>query len=649
MILSELRIKNFRSIRDATLNVENLTTLVGANGTGKSTVLHALRLFYAQPEKRGGVVSVSMQDFFNRDSSKAIEITCTYEELSDNERDRFGDRVQDDSLSVTRVLDAEGNSKLHGSRLMHGAFKLIRSASAAKDMKSAYDDLKNDNPKYSDLPKWTKKDDAEPALQEWEHTHPEDCSLNLDEGAFFGWGNVGKGKLDSSTKFIMVPAVRDASEDAEDSARSAIGTLLDMVVRKRLRAREDIKKLQEKINTEYQELLEPTREVLGALGEELTSSLSNLIPSATVTLDWNTPKDMSLPMPIADVQVSEDAFLCALSHVGHGLQRAFIITLLQHLTMQSESRESDEDSGSASVLPNLILAIEEPELYQHPNRQRHFARVLRRIATGEVTGVTKNTQVIYTTHSPLMVGLDRFDQIRLLRKQPTEQDKPNETVVESAKLQVVADKLKIATDSKVDFTSESLRARLAAIMTSTVNEGFFSQANVLVEGEGDRAVILGAATLSEKDLEGNGISVVPAGSKNNLDRLYLIFTSFGIPCYLVWDNDHGMKSSEEQKQVKANRLLLHLLDEPQEDWPVKTCNTYCCFDKNLEKLLKSSIPSYHDIMSELKEEYGYDKDRDALKSPFLMSELLKRGKQQGYEVAEIHQIVDFAQSMIGNG
>ena len=84
-------------------------------------------------------------------------------------------------------------------------------------------------------------------------------------------------------------------------------------------------------------------------------------------------------------------------------------------------------------LPTLILAIEEPELYQHPIRQRHFASVLLKLAGGDIVGVTKQTQVLYCTHSSLFVGIDRFDQLQLLRKvPPRDVDRPASTKVTSA-------------------------------------------------------------------------------------------------------------------------------------------------------------------------------------------------------------------------
>ena len=135
------------------------------------------------------------------------------------------------------------------------------------------------------------------------------------------------------------------------------------------------------------------------------------------------------------------------------------ITMLQHLDAvrytepasengPSEVTESDSEIVSAQ-LPNLVLAIEEPELYQHPSRQRHLASVLLNLAIGVIPGVAESTQVVYATHSPLFVGLDRFDQIRVLRKVPQGEDKPKATRINRTDMKAVAEELCMQAVSKM--------------------------------------------------------------------------------------------------------------------------------------------------------------------------------------------------------
>ena len=79
-----------------------------------------------------------------------------------------------------------------------------------------------------------------------------------------------------------------------------------------------------------------------------------------------------------------------------------------------------------------MLTIEEPELYQHPSRQRHFAEVLIKAATSMEPMFGGSTQVIYTTHSPLFVGLDRFNYIRVLGKSDAIKGQPKVTTLKQA-------------------------------------------------------------------------------------------------------------------------------------------------------------------------------------------------------------------------
>ena len=55
--------------------------------------------------------------------------------------------------------------------------------------------------------------------------------------------------------------------------------------------------------------------------------------------------------------------------------------------------ESDpsQEAGEDAQMPGLILGIEEPELYQHPSRQRHLARILWGLSQGEIPGVIKSS------------------------------------------------------------------------------------------------------------------------------------------------------------------------------------------------------------------------------------------------------------------
>jgi hypothetical protein len=211
--------------------------------------------------------------------------------------------------------------------------------------------------------------------------------------------------------------------------------------------------------------------------------------------------------------------------------------MLQHLAKAQSKPEADSGTstqssptGTGASLPNLVLAIEEPELYQHPNRQRHLAKILLQLSGGKTPGVAESTQIIYATHSPLFVGLDRINQARLRRKNTAVAGKPKATRIISTSLTQVADVLWKANGEVGErFTEATLLPRLQTTMTPWMSEGFFADVVVLVEGEDDRAAILGVAKAMGHELESSGLSVIPCGGKTNLDRPSVTFQQWGIP------------------------------------------------------------------------------------------------------------------------
>ncbi|WP_185174197.1 AAA family ATPase [Rothia nasimurium] len=46
MKISSVQIKNFRTVQEANINFDSITTFIGPNGVGKSTVLRALDWFF---------------------------------------------------------------------------------------------------------------------------------------------------------------------------------------------------------------------------------------------------------------------------------------------------------------------------------------------------------------------------------------------------------------------------------------------------------------------------------------------------------------------------------------------------------------------------------------------------------------------------
>ena len=230
-----------------------------------------------------------------------------------------------------------------------------------------------------ELPAYSNKEAAEAALQQLEEAYPERCARQRDEGQFFGFKEVGEAHLERFTRFIYVPPVREAAKDAADGKNSVMSELMDLVVRKALMSREDLQALQKEAQGRYDKIVDPEHlSELTRLGEQLTQTLRQYAPDTSVSIDWSRGQEITIPMPEGRVKLIEDGYPAPVENAGHGLQRAFIITLLQHLALAQAGPSGANAAAKLEREQNIILGIEEPELYQHPNRQRHLSSILDR-------------------------------------------------------------------------------------------------------------------------------------------------------------------------------------------------------------------------------------------------------------------------------
>ncbi len=636
MIIQSICVKHFRSIVDEILICDNLTVLVGRNGAGKSSFLRALNLFYDQSAK------VEKDDYYNRDTDKDIEIAVTYKNMSPDAKQLFESYMQGDTLTVERVFSWNGSkatNSYHGSSKQNSDFRTILQISAARDQRTEYGKIQE---KYG-LARWTNQGAAHEAMKKWEEDNQTECVRHRDDGKFFGFTGVGTGYLGRHTRFLFVPAVREASEDAYDGKGALLADLMDLVVRSVIACKKEYIELQEKTQKRYEQILHPDKLTeLSNLDSDITKTLQTFVPDASLKLKWQDLSKIDIPMPQADAKLIEDGYETKISHTGHGLQRAFIVTMLQHLALAQSSEtveDGDEQKTGVVKLPDFLLAIEEPELYQHPSRQRHFANILLRLATGKIAGVADTTQIMYATHSPLFVGIDRVNQLRLLRKVSNGDTLPKYTALKKTTLNEVATALWVANGSKgEEYTAQSLQPRLTTIMTPWMNEGFFADVAVLVEGETDRAAILGTALSKGHDFESMGICVIPCLGKNNIDRPAIIFQKLGVPVYAVWDSDKG----GDRAKPEDNHELLRIFGKDIEDWPTFVDKECACFEIKLEKTLAAELGNgcYEALLQEEQEKFGIPKKEHAQKNPVVVSNILTAARAKGKTSGTLEAIVD---------
>jgi putative ATP-dependent endonuclease of OLD family len=656
MIIKSIEVKNFRSIRESRLDCDSLTAILGRNGAGKSSFLKAIDIFYdiASP--------ITEEDFFDRDIHANIEIRLSYGDLRDDEKQEFKTYVTGDSLIVTKRISFENDrpvQRYYAAALQIPQFAKIRSIPGKKDRVAAWKQL-SESSELSDLDgKVRSADDVEKLMTEYENIHPELMQPVEREEQFFGPKNIGGGKLDKFTKFVLIPAVREASDEVS-GRKGAIYHILDMIVLRRINAREDIRKFKDEFEERVSQLYSSENLTeLPELGNSISQTLEKFAPGSKLNLGWDQVKTPEIQMPSARATLIEDNFEGEITHKGHGLQRALIVTLLQHLAMTvpieipspDEKQPREEEKSEIQDYetyrgPDLILGIEEPELYLHPSRCRYLANLLIQLVERPGEGLGASNQIIYTSHSPYFVDLQRFDQVRIIRKIPSPDSSVLQSIVTRFSLAEASKNIaKICDSDPESFTRDSFRARALPVINTIVNEGFFADVVVIVEGQSEVGVLWKLQEILNKDWSQLGIALVPAGGKNNIDRPVVIFRGLNIPTYFIFDADSRFKEKgkKEEKETKnRNYRYLRLAGVSIEDFPdTQIHDTWTVFKDNLEEICRESLGSevYHKIREEVASEFGYENRDQACKNLEGASRFIELVYEKGYSIHPLEKVV----------
>lgn len=553
-----VRVKNLRAVRDCTLALGNLTALVGPNGAGKSTFLYALDLFQ-------GTAAACREDYYNRDTSRDIEIQVVLAGLRDSEVDAFSPHAKDGELCVAHTIRWERGKARHSLRsysLSDPRIDAVLDAPDEATARSLYARL-YENPHYNGLPAWPGPSKARGVLQEWKSLHPEKCDVQYGPGEFLGNTVMGAACLAEHVWFLRVHAVRDAAGTGRDGRGPALEDLLDAIVRG-APARGGAA------------AAEPPSG-LAKLGAAVCRTLDLFAPGEKVEIEYVNGAGPGGRAPRAKARLVEGGYSSPVGAAGHGLQRAFVAAAALHQLPRAQAPGVPHVGDP----PAVVLAIEEPELYQHPTRLHHIAGRLRAMSEEGLEGVAGGIQVLYTTHSPLLVSADRIGEIRLVRKVGGG-DKPAATKIASTTPADILAELKrceVVRRGTRDIDYSLLRA-----MGPAASEGFFADTVVLVEGPSDQAALRSVAEAMGRPLDAMGVSIVPCESKSAMPLPIAMLRRLGIRVYAVWDADQN-----EGKQAAESKKILSILGYRDHDWRGKTTDTFACLHTNLEDAIRDDL------------------------------------------------------------
>lgn len=394
MRLVKLKIKNFRGYREE-VEVEfgNLTTFVGKNDVGKSTVLEALDIFFNEGK---GVVKLDKEDI-NKEAlendDKEIVFTATFDNLPPE--------IIIDSTSRTTL---ENEYLLNSNNQLEVIKKYPNATSTAKVfIKANHPNGENTSnllqKKITDLKKTIKDNSIEcdnqsskPVMRSsiWNHFNDE---LALDEVEVDISKEDGKAIWDNLKQYMPLYSLfqsdrRNSDNDAE--VQEPLKEAVKIIMRNE-DVQEKLNEVAELVKSQLEDVAVRTVEKLREMDEEIANSLNPNIPSSA-DLKWTDV--------FKNVSITGDGDI-PINKRGSGVKR---LVLLNFFRAEAE-RKKEADS-----FPSVIYAIEEPETSQHSTYQSVLIQALKDL------GSEINTQVILTTHSSTIVKQLEFEHLRLIKQ-----------------------------------------------------------------------------------------------------------------------------------------------------------------------------------------------------------------------------------------
>ena len=317
-------------------------------------------------------------------------------------------------------------------------------------------------------------------------------------------------------RVIYIPAVRDPSKQL----KNASGTMMHQI----MNSINWSTTTQEKIKTKIQELNEQFLEEKGV------SIIGTSIHTQWESYDSDTRySNAQLRFNSTDIdssiKKSEVVFLptvtgkeCKIEDMSDGLRSLFYISLVDSI-LDVESKiqqeiDTDYEHISFNHKPPIltIIALEEPENHIAPHLIGQLTTNLKKIAS------KSNAQTVFTSHSTAIIK--RFDPEKLRYFRLGVNDCT--TRVRSITL---PDKEKLADQYK--FIKEAIKA---------YPELYFAKLVVLGEGDSEEIILPKVWNAKNGDVDTSGISVVPLGGRH-VNHFWRLLNDLNIPYITLLDLD----------------------------------------------------------------------------------------------------------------
>ena len=377
MKLIRFCVKGFRGYQEKIcMDLNDLTTIIGKNDSGKSTILEAMDTFFNNTKMDAGDYNINLGD------TKEIRLSAIFDNLPD---EVIIDETNPITLAEEYLLNPDGYLEIE--KVYKGATPAHKETYIIANHPS--NDQYNDLLRLKITPLKTRARDLDVDLDGVSLTVKSEIRKRIWENTTLTLALQSILVKDEDTKKIgeklevIYPTYSLFKSDRPSTDQDAEAQdPMQVAIKEAMKAQEArLEVIARRVQREVEAVANRTVEKLKEMDLELANELNPVFKT-----DWGKVFKLSL--------TSDEAI--PLNKRGSGVRR---LILLNFFRVKAEQQDSS----------SIIYAIEEPETSQHPDNQKMLMEAFWELSQHN------NTQVIFTTHTPMLTSHVDENNIRYVK------------------------------------------------------------------------------------------------------------------------------------------------------------------------------------------------------------------------------------------
>lgn len=342
------------------------------------------------------------------------------------------------------------------------------------------------------------------------------------DNKFFGFKGVSKSLL---ADIIYIPPLKKIEDELKTTNQS---TTMMKIIKKIIGVGIDNDPDFRALNSNIDSINE--KNFFSSIEEDLTRMMTGYDCAVKFGFDKMSSADIISKADLK-LQESDGTHAMSVGNKGHGTQRALLINLLRYWAQKEIAEKNQEEK---SIAPTIVL-IEEPEIFQHPQKQKMILFELRELAR------EASTQIFVSTHSSHFVVKDDKDVLSIFRTYK------NCGQTEFAQLKDDGPTFQGLTSSSFCFSKW---------LNGERNQLFFSSKLVLCEGHTEKMLVeyLLDKKFGSDYAKRSLYTIVDCGGKFNMPHWIRLSGELGIEHYLIYDLDNNKNQNHKDMNLLIKGL-----------------------------------------------------------------------------------------------